>query len=214
MSRLIEIEGRHFKECGVIILPTKDKTALFKQDGVLRYTGINLTRGFDEKGYHLYITSDDEIKVGDWITDNYRVWKWNDDSSLLGRKKIITTTDKSLITKKTVIGKDETGNLYNPINLPQPSQSFIEKYCELGGIEKVLVEYNEVDSCTGTCITCTNDCISYILKTDSHNTITIKEVKEKMYSETELISFIENYCKNAYNKTGYRVDYDWIKKNL
>ena len=45
---------------------------------------------------HIYITSDEEIKVNDHITDGYKVWKWRDDSSLLGRKKIILTTDQKL----------------------------------------------------------------------------------------------------------------------
>ena len=40
-------------------------------------------------GSYLLIVSGGEINVGDYITDNYRVWKWNDDSSLLGRKKVI-----------------------------------------------------------------------------------------------------------------------------
>jgi hypothetical protein len=48
--------------------------------------------------HHIYITSDEEIKLNDYITDGYIVWKWEDDSSLLGRKKIILTTDQDLIS--------------------------------------------------------------------------------------------------------------------
>jgi hypothetical protein len=39
----------------------------------------------------LLVLSDDEIQVGDIITDKYKVWKWNDDCSLLGRKKVIAS---------------------------------------------------------------------------------------------------------------------------
>lgn len=46
---------------------------------------------------NIYITSDEEIKVNDYITDGYLVWKWKDNSSLLGRKKVILTTDQDLI---------------------------------------------------------------------------------------------------------------------
>ena len=46
---------------------------------------------------NIYITSDEEIRVNDYITDGYKVWKWKDESSLLGRKKIILTTDQDLI---------------------------------------------------------------------------------------------------------------------
>jgi hypothetical protein len=35
------------------------------------------------------VVDESEIKVGDYITDKYRVWQWKDDSSLLGRHKII-----------------------------------------------------------------------------------------------------------------------------
>jgi hypothetical protein len=38
---------------------------------------------------YLLVVDESEIKVYDYITDNYKVWKWNDDSSLLGRKKVI-----------------------------------------------------------------------------------------------------------------------------
>lgn len=48
-------------------------------------------------GENIYITNDEEIKVNDYITNGYLVWKWKDDSSLLGRKKVILTTDKDLI---------------------------------------------------------------------------------------------------------------------
>ena len=41
------------------------------------------------------IISDDEIKYGDFITDGYKVWKWMDDCSLLGRKKVIDTVKQS-----------------------------------------------------------------------------------------------------------------------
>jgi hypothetical protein len=38
---------------------------------------------------YLLVVDESEIKVGDYITDKYRVWQWEDDSSLLGRHKII-----------------------------------------------------------------------------------------------------------------------------
>jgi hypothetical protein len=38
---------------------------------------------------YLLVVDDSEIKVGYYITDKYRVWQWEDDSSLLGRHKII-----------------------------------------------------------------------------------------------------------------------------
>lgn len=46
---------------------------------------------------HIYITNSEQIRLNDYITDGYSVWKWKDDSSLLGRKKVILTTDPTLI---------------------------------------------------------------------------------------------------------------------
>lgn len=60
------------------------KVALEHKDGVVLING---------KKCHLYFTSDKLIEFDDWITDGYRVWQWKDDCSLLGRKKIIYTTD-------------------------------------------------------------------------------------------------------------------------
>ena len=48
---------------------------------------------------NIYITSDENIVFNDFITDGYNIWQWKDDSSLLGRKKIILTTDEDLIAK-------------------------------------------------------------------------------------------------------------------
>jgi hypothetical protein len=82
------------------LLPTDKPSRLY-------YSGNNLElllskhlvsfRTFDRSTQHIYITSDEEIKDNDYITDGYLVWKWKDDSSLLGRKKIILTTDQDLI---------------------------------------------------------------------------------------------------------------------
>lgn len=42
------------------------------------------------------VAGETNINVGDWITDKYKVWKWNDDCSLLGRKKITHSTNVSI----------------------------------------------------------------------------------------------------------------------
>ena len=57
-------------------------------------TPNDLPRG---ENVHVYITVDEEIKLNDYITDGYKVWKWKDDSSLLGRKKVILTDNPTLI---------------------------------------------------------------------------------------------------------------------
>ena len=53
-----------------------------------------------------YYTSDDKISINDPITDNYRVWFWRDDCSLLGRKKVLATNNPNIDINK-VINNDE-----------------------------------------------------------------------------------------------------------
>ena len=79
----------------IFILNTDKPSRLFYNvEGALLYTTYQ-----NYNGVNLYITSDENIVFNDFITDGYNVWQWKDDSSLLGRKKIILTTDENLITK-------------------------------------------------------------------------------------------------------------------
>jgi hypothetical protein len=99
------------------------------------------------KPQHLYFLSDDEIKEEDWCYDtlrniiskcieiipkdikpnDYLVFEGNMGNPRDTYKKIIATTDESL-------------------GLPRPSNEFLKKFCELGGVDKVLVEYEIIDS--------------------------------------------------------------------
>ncbi len=106
------------------------------------------------KPQHLYFLSDDEIKDGDWVFDVF-AWKRGKGDVVIQNvnltqgqlqfcKKIIATTDESLVTKHncncfatTYEGCSECLEL-----LPRPSNEFLKKFCELGGIDKVLVEYD------------------------------------------------------------------------
>lgn len=52
--------------------------------------------GFD------YYASSDKISINDPITDNYRVWFWRDDCSLLGRKKVLATNNPNIDINKII----------------------------------------------------------------------------------------------------------------
>ena len=120
---------------------------------------------------------------------------------LIVNKKIITTTDPIL-------------------NLPSPSQSFVKKYCEKGGINKAMVEYDLY------CDTCGNSneghnyrhpIISSTLKpkVDKNNCITIRPIKTS-WTKDEVIEL----CKKIYMEDGGLFFYKfsdlehWIKENL
>ena len=93
---------------------------------------------------HLYITTDEEIKEGDWFinTNFQKIYQANSENSKniieFGPhpeiRKIIATTDPKVKIITGIVGSG-TG-----VPLPQLSHSFIEEYCKAGGIDKVMVE--------------------------------------------------------------------------
>jgi hypothetical protein len=91
---------------------------------------------------HLYITTDEDIKEGDWIyeTDLNTInqagknYKPNDND-----RKIIATTDPKIYFNDIGEGVIE---YYG--KLPQIPQSFIKEYCKAGGIDRVMVEVEEI----------------------------------------------------------------------
>ncbi len=133
------------KKCKVVMLPTEINTNI----GLLRAERLGYIPDMHNNGdwefvntnwkrQHLYITSDDEIKEGDWFIYGNKVIK-SDDNSLLSNKlcqKIIATTDKSLLIKSEVYNYSK-----RKYNLPQIPKAFIEEYCKVGGINEVMVEY-------------------------------------------------------------------------
>lgn len=250
----LKVKQMETKRTKVIMLPTKDMSSIY----VNKY--INETHNtspimFDtnpfmnseeakECGFeyqHLYITTDDEIKEGDWFilgnvprictsctditvsTDN--VWA---NKELVN--KIIATTDKSLVIDTTYSNGKYKGKKY----LPQPSQAFIEKYCKVGGIDEVLVEYIKelkvgyCANCNGGSdlsfqCTCTKGKRTYYselqLKIDSHNTITIHPIKDS-WSRKEVEDILHKAFKFINTDalpTGFlsrtRIE-NWIKENL
>ena len=137
------------------------------------------------KTQHLYILSDEEIKVGDWyfdecldkprkcITDNKEYW-----AVRKNYKKIIATTDKSL-------------------ELPEPPPEFIDKfireYNKGNVIQNVMVEYDAYNRST----TWEYDESEIIeLKVDKNNYITITREKES-WSREEVIEFVYKVLKAA-----------------
>lgn len=223
--KLKEINGKPYQECEVVMLPTEKASKL-----VLAYNNklsINWTHDlakFDDATYqHLYILSNEEIKEGDWcicdlvaqpivkITNLEYAKQYN-------CKKIIATTDSSL----TIENEDEMeGRMI--CKLPQPSQSFIEKYIksynEGNIISKVLVEYDKLTSMNQRNIIGS----AFNLKIDKSNQITIIKQKDS-WNREEVINIIQSYksdllvqidiCKGK-NESLKKVFTDnWIEQNL
>lgn len=205
-----------FKRAKVVLLPTKQKSNIYKNDksnliSTRKYLDSPLHNSITN--YHLYIISDDEIKEGDWVTDSIEVIqsssKLVNSQTLVNRrewKKIIATTDTSL--------KIESKLWKTTSNLPQPSQQFIEKYIEEYNkgciIKDVLVEYEGIISST----TWEHDePEEWRLKINpKDNTITIKKVKDS-WNRNEVITIL-NKLNNTLNIGSDLTLEEWIERNL
>ncbi len=137
----------------IIMLPTGKKMEIGIQEHW--YTGSYLIH--QEIEQHLYFTTNEEIKPGDYVlwgnivtkavvVEEKEVYvKYNALKTTRGLlRKIIATTDKSLTTLYT---QDERQREVNGVlqvkSLPQPSQAFIKEYCDKGGIDEVMVWYTD-----------------------------------------------------------------------
>jgi len=229
MSSLKEIDSRYYNPANLVMLPTKDKSNIKLIDnkyllfGDFRKDWTNQ----DEMFQHLYITSDEKIKEGDWCLDiiNNSLHKAPKDLSLFIKtcKKIIATTDENL---NMIPHPHYSNTMIENIGhkLPQPSQSFIKAYIEAYNndkpIVKIMVEYENgkllynkrICSCgceLGALEDSPHDCCgSYrfterpifdkeVLKIDKDNYITIKPIKDS-WSRKEVMDL----TRKAYGR-GY-----------
>lgn len=98
-------------EKNIFLIETDKPTGIFETNSGLQFSIMNKVRYGEFKGFHLYITSDEEIKEGDWcfldqplengFPNHQFVFQNKDDSDYLNMvnhlvKKIILTTDQSL----------------------------------------------------------------------------------------------------------------------
>ena len=139
-----------FKKTKVVMLSTNEK-AKFNDLVIHPIGGLLVQFKFQnctEVAQHLYFLSDEEIKEGDWGISKLNEivqFKKNYESTLY--KKIIATTDKSLskTIKSSYVQFGDNVEETRIEFLPQPSQSFIEKFVDEYNkgnvITEVMVEY-------------------------------------------------------------------------
>jgi len=125
------------------ILPTDQPTGIFETNSGLQFSIMNKVRHGEFKGYHIYITSSEEIKEGDWYLNieekngiknpfygklykaNQSICKVPLDYLVNNLKKIILTTDPTLIAD----------------GIQSISDEFLEWFCSKNG----NVDYVEVE---------------------------------------------------------------------
>lgn len=187
-----------FKKCKIIKLPGKISNIFREDNGGLCYYNNPVSTDGIGTPQHLYILSDEVYfshKKGDWVyeSDNtIPVYQFTYDICEYPLRRIIASTNPSL-------------------NLPRPSDSFIKKYCELGGIDEVMVEYNElVDETQNDWFG--NAPIIQKLKVAPDNTITIKKIKESWSrEEVEYLTQLAWLSGKTNNTNSY---FEWSEANL
>jgi hypothetical protein len=135
------------KRAKVHLLPTDKASRLVKFQmfgkNKLNYSDEILPIQDEEQYHHLYFTTDEEIKEGDWFMfyGEPRQAK-NLIAEPVNQGKIIATTDPKLHStrlKDCPINPED--NMVSVRGVSKPSKEFIEEYCRAGGIDEVDVEY-------------------------------------------------------------------------
>lgn len=221
------------------MLPTEKESNALKGylDGSLlfnyqkEYQTIDAEKGFTGY-YHLFITSDDKIEVGDWCIVGEHVSKYDskitsDEELESNWQKIIATTDTSL-SISTYYPQFTLDKSPIETKFPQPSQSFIQKFIEAynkgESIEEVMVEYEKF--CDGRC-SCNHGvpddefyCYSelFIPKVNAKdNTIAISKIKDS-WSREEVETLVNKFRKDFPLHRGIQItDHQfnrWVSENL
>ena len=220
------------KSAQVVMLPTNEKAEIgfLTQKGKERGHLVHFDRPMpiilDSENQHLYFLSDEEIKEGDWFvgfadgsispfvkqadesTVEINDWQLNKKGTS-SNKKIIATTDKSIILPE---------RFPSFTYLPQPSQSFLEKFVEEYNkgnvITEVMVEYEW--NKTGRKIR-KLDVFDHILKINPDNTIDINMPKDS-WSREEMLNLLESAWNGGalYGSSKPNSHYfdKWIEENL
>lgn len=209
-----------FKRAKVVMLPTNEKA---ENCLVERFNRISFQKGYftqeylqynEAKSFHLYILSDEVINKDDYYELDGQIFQmkrdiWTD----IGGRKIIATTDKSLVVE----GKALSGDVAWRHPFPQPSQSFIQKYIEEynkgNTITDVMVEYHP-ELYDGTEITAV---LSGRLKINTKdNTITIRKVKDNWNREEviDLVMTLTSTPSYISKESATSVIDKWVEKNL
>ena len=229
-EQIIYVDNKPHIKCNVVMLPHNNIDTILTMYLDVNKKPIELSKNNSKLQYHtnqhLYITSNEEIKKGDYYLkpDDNNIWIRNKNSNIItiGSKKIIATTDELYLSELFPVD-NEIHSLTS--RLPQPSQQFIEKYIEeynkgniisegLVEVEVDLENYNNWEPPFP--YKSLDEQVFYKLKLDSQNTITIRKIKDS-WNREEVIDL----CRSAYLygeqgalKLHNGIFKEWIEENL
>lgn len=209
----------NLKLCNVVMITTdkESKLHLIPKNSIT-YTSKAITTNECEE-QHLYLTSPDEIKEGDWyilfdkaldgshiLKTVYKASKLRIDSikkmPSCEFKKIIASTDAELGSWE--LGSEKTGGIKKLI--PHIPDSFIQAFVKSNGnIKEVNVEWEWKDS--------SNKDYKGEIKIREDNTVIIHQCRT--YTRDEVIEFIKDYRESILClDKDIGLNRKWIEENL
>lgn len=197
------------KKAQVVMLPTEKSSHLYKSsEGFLYFLDV-ATLAIDVKGKNqqLYLTTDDEIKEGDWVItqaghlrqcthtrpqgDKY-ICLYSDNLVLTTHcRKIVATNNPDLLYNKHIDCNGQGCDECNKLVVAKIPIYFIEAYVrEQGKIKEMMLEYeHQYQFDLGNGIMQNTDNVSGYgydrLKLRSNGTVIIHPVKERKYTREE-----------------------------
>jgi hypothetical protein len=214
---------KNTKTFKVVMLPTEKASKLYLDSSVKLQYHFDIERTKPDISQHLYITSTDEIKEGDWFVNELnQIWQHNGKvQPSVKSKKIVATTDKSLVNSACCISKDGGLTIMNKgcaernrCLLPQLPEAFIQAYIKAYNegktITEVALETEITHEGNGTYSMRPEDLVNLtpvkVVKTRSDNTVIIHQAK--LYSREE----VESLCIKAYQEG--QSNWDDYRKNV
>jgi hypothetical protein len=228
------------KTVKVVMLPTINPSPLGYHFDTVRTGSVDYApnfgfevfhqeKNFQHKPQHLYLTSDDKIKEGDYCIDGlgglFGPYEEGDtvDFGATMAHKVIATTDNSLLLP-TISFKDWDGKSRN---LPQIPESFIQAYAKANGdIVEVQVEtgmYHDgkfIDDGKTRSFTPIerlklhpDNTVIIAIKTREDNTAITHQTK-KTYSREEVLYLLDRYDERFFIKSHSISREKWIEENL
>ena len=196
-----------YKTCNAVMLPTTEKANIVGDGNKLTYSHECIASELEIVkllGYHLYITSDDEIK------ENSLVLLPDKTIHRMTSSDMIAYLDSGSKATKRIIATTQAF-----MRLPQPSKEFIEAY---------IKAYNEGKQITNVDVKYIADYESESmnirssqLKVNLDNTINIKLIKDN-WNRTEVVELLIKamiYANPFHLEECYEKDVnDWINDNL
>ena len=212
-NELTEIGGKSYMKCRVVMLPTETASRIgLNPHGIYMYYIVPVRT---EHSQHLYICSQEEIKIGDWF-----YWYDSDGESkyVLQCTSISKDTIRTYYEAHSVHGIGDWSEDYakkiiastDPaLELPRPSDEFLRRYCENQGIDDVLLElvqnYNHD-------ISIYPDVFS--LKVAPDNTVTIRPIKDS-WNREKVKAVLHAYREYVWRNGATLKDLEtWINQNL